>query len=292
MQLIRYIEYKGAINLIYAIHLKSMKKIIITTLAFTMMASTVSVFAESNDDVRIPGTPNVGVVSSVIEKQEKMFTTSLMRIKARGIQLIRERINSLESNKTVINASKTLTVEQKNTLTTILSTNVTGLTALSAQIASSTVASSTKLLNDSIFTGFRIYGIVIPQVRLEKRIYDLQNHSVKLSDTFLKVQAKINEYKGKGKDVTVWQKSLDDAKVMVALDMNTLAILSAKVTALKPVDYGTSSKMIIDSANNDIKSVKKDFNTIERTLHKPKLLKNSTSTSTTIVPGTGTSTSR
>lgn len=269
-----------------------MKKTIIATLALTAIVSTASVFAEGNDDIRIPGAPEVGRVSSVVEKQEKMFATSIARIKARSVQLIRERINSLESNKTVINANKTLTVEQKSTLTTVLTTNITNLTNLRAQIASSTDATSTKMLNDSIFTSFRIYGIVIPQVRLEKRIYDLQNHSVKLSDTFIKVQTKINEYKGKGKDVTVWQKSLDDAKVMVALDMNTLANLSVKVMALKPSDYGTSSKMIIESANSDIKNVAKDFNTIARNLHKPKLLKNITGTTTPVLSDTASSTVR
>jgi hypothetical protein len=116
---------------------------------------------------------------------------------------------------------------------------------------------------------------------IARRIYDLQNHSVKLSDTFLKVQAKIDEYKGKGKDVTVWQKSLDDAKVKVAVDMNTLATALTKVAALKPADYGTSSKMVIDAVNTDLKNVAKDFNSIAKTLRKPAVLKNLVGASTT-----------
>jgi heat shock protein HslJ len=110
---------------------------------------------------------------------------------------------------------------------------------------------------------------VVPQVRIEKRIFDLQNHSQKLSDTFLKVQAKIDEYKAKGKDVTVWQKTLDDSKMLVANDMNTLANALTKAAALKPSDYGTTSKATIESINNDIKNVVKDFNSIKKNLHKP-----------------------
>lgn len=253
----------------------NIKKIAISAIALGIILPGVSVFAESNDDVRIPDSPNVGSVARVVEQEENMsknlYLNSETRLKARASQLIRERINSLQSNKNAIDASNSLTAAQKTALGGIVSTNIAGLTALNATIASSTNATSTKELVNSIYSNFRIYGIVIPKLRLEKRIYDLQNHSQKLSDTFLKVQAKIDEYKAKGKDVTTWQKSLDDAKVLVANDMNTLANLFTKVDALKPTDYGTTSKMVIDQANLDLKNVMKDFNSIKRTLHKPVL---------------------
>ena len=242
------------------------------------------------DSVKIPSLGEVGSVSSSNEKPDYFWISSLSRLQRRGSQLIRERISTLQSNKTVIEANKTLTQVQKDSLTAIIASNVTGLTALSNSIASSTDATSTRELINSIYTNFRIYGVVIPQVRLEKRIYDLQNHSTKLSDLFIKVQAKIDEYKGKGKDVTVWQKSLEDAKVMVALDMNTLANLSVKVMALKPSDYGTTSKAVIDSANKELKNVVRDFNTIAKTLNKSKTLKNAVGSSTPTLPGTGTTT--
>lgn len=260
-----------------------MKKTIISTVFASLLLSGASVFADTraNDDVRIPFAPEINMVSSVNEPRENLANKSLERMKARGMQLIKERVNALTSNKTAITQNKSLTTEQKTALSAIIDTNVTGLTALKVTIASSTDATSTKALVDSVFTNFRIYGIVIPQVRLERRIYDLQNHSVKLSDTFLKVQAKIDEYKGKGRDVTVWQKSLDDAKVKVALDMNILATSLTKVAALKPSDYGTSSKMVIDAVNTDLKNVAKDFNSIAKTLHKPAVLKNYVGASTT-----------
>jgi cytochrome b involved in lipid metabolism len=309
-----------------------MKKILISTLIAGMAVSSVVVFAESErrsgdddnddvirttmtlgsvrseevrnnyfapgymtvrDDVKIPLAPEVGSVMASTEVPQSMWMTSLTRLKARALSLIRERINSLESNRVAINANKSLTTDQKTALTTILNTNITGLTALKATVASSTDATSTKSIINAIYTDFRIYGIVIPQVRLEKRIFDLQNHSTKLSDTFLKVQNKINEYKGKGKDVTVWQKSLDDAKLLVANDMNTLVVLLGKVGALKPSDYGTTSKMVIGDANTTIKKVAQDFNTVARTLNKSKILKNATSTpvvGTTTPPTTGTTT--
>ena len=140
-----------------------------------------------------------------------------------------------------------------------------------------------------IYTDFRIFGVVIPQIRLEKRIYDLQNHSEKLSNTFLKVQAKIDEYKAKGKDVTSWQKGLDDAKVLVVNDMNTLTLLLQKVQSLTPSQYGTTSKMVIDQANIDLKKVSKDFNSIAKIIRKPSGMKNIPPVATSTLPVAATS---
>lgn len=248
-----------------------MKKNILSILALGVSLSGSIAFAEVVDttvSVTIPTSPNVSLVSAVSEKTEVMTTQTLTRIKARGAQLIKERISALSSTGKVLDESKTLTVAQKATLNTAITTNITGLTALGASISSGTEASSTKALVASVYSTFRIYGIVIPQIRLEKRIYDLQNHSTRLSEIFTKIQARIDTAKTKGKDVTLWQKSLDDAKVLVATDMNTLSGLLVKASALKPADYGTSSKATIDQLNAGIKAVAKDFNSIGKTIHK------------------------
>jgi hypothetical protein len=176
-----------------------MKKTLFTTLVLGMTLSGISVFADN--DVTLPSTPTVSSVPMVSEKEEMVSTNNgrHQKAKSRADNLIKERINKLQENIKVITSDKSLTTDQKTALNTILNTNIAGLTTLQASIATSTDATSTKNLVSSIFTQFRIYGIVIPQVRLEKRIYDLQNHSTKLSDTFIKVQSKIDEYKRKKK---------------------------------------------------------------------------------------------
>ncbi len=268
-----------------------MKKTIVSVVALSIALGALPLYADNRDDVTIPFPPIMSHVSVETardsERQERFLSQSLTRLKARGAHLIDTRISSLESNNKAVANSK-LTVEQKATINTLVTTNVTGLNALKVSIASSTNATSTKALVESVYTQFRIYGIVIPQVRLEKRIYDLQNHVTTLSDTFLKVQTKINEYKGKGKDVAVWQKSLDDAKLLVATDVGKLSALMVQAQALKPSDYGTSSKATIDSVNAGIKVVAKDFSTIQRTLRKPSKLKDVTATTTVSVTSTTT----
>ena len=250
-----------------------MKKITLTVLTFGMIFSGVSAFAE--ETVIIPAVP---IVSPVIHGADTLSLSlkseSLLGLKKRGSSLIEERLSALSKNQIAITGSKTLTDAQKASLTTIINTNATGLQALQVKINAETDATSTKALVSSIYSEFRIFAIVIPKVRLEKRIYDLQNHSTKLVEAFTKVQVKINEAKEKGKDVSSWQKSLDEAKSLVTSDMSKLSSVFLKVDALKPLDYGTTSKAIIELANTEIKSVVKDFNSIGKKVRKPEGLRN------------------
>lgn len=259
----------------------TMKKPLICLLTVGTLLWAPMAFAD-NDNVTVPLTPIITAVSADTEsddqkKEERHRNTknsnSLPKLQARGEHLINVRLGSLKANNQAILSSK-LTTEQKTSLTAILGANTSSLTTLKASIATSADATSTKALIDSIYTQYRIYGIVIPQVRLEKRIYDLQNHVTKLSDSFVKVEAKINEYKAKGKDVSIWQKGVDDAKLLVATDVAKLSTLLTQTRSLTPASYGTSSKATIESINKELKAVAKDFNSIQKAIRKPAKLNN------------------
>lgn len=260
-----------------------MKKTLITVALASAALSMTSAFADYRDVVTAPSAPYITAVPHVEERNEEgkyersyrymATTTALTRMKANGDRLIKERLNSLASNRQVISSSK-LTDEQKLSLTLLIDNNVTALTALRTSIASSTDASSTKALVNSVYTNFRVYGILIPQIRLEKRVYDLENHGLKIaSTTFPKIQTNIDENKAKGRDVTAWQKNLDDAKALVAKDLLAVAALSGRVAALKPADYGTTTKASIESINKELKAIEKDFNSINKLVRKPTVFK-------------------
>lgn len=259
-----------------------MKKVLLSTILAGVVLSTASVFAEVSSEVVVPIAPTVTSVVPEVEATVNVKFDSLTKLKARGALLIKQRINSLNANAAVVAASKNLTTEQKAAFAAFFSGKVTELTALSAKISAGVDASSTRPLVTSIFTDFRIYAIVLPQVRLEKRIYELQNHVTKLTETFTKVQAKIDEQKTKGKDVTTWQKNLDDAKTLVAADVQKLTTLFTQISALKPSDYGTSSKATIQTVNVGVRAVAKDFNSIHMKVRRPEILKRSSSTSVNV----------
>lgn len=295
-----------------------MKKVILSTVLVGLTLTATSVFAEETSgavttsapvptlyavptaisatvinttDVVVPITPEVTSVSSVIEKAEVLKATSLDRMKARGMQLIKDRVNSLNSNAQAIANSKVLTADQKSAFANFFNGKVSDLNLLGTKIASSTDATTTKALVSSIFTDYRVYGVLIPQLRLEKRLYELQAHSAKLADVFTKVQTRINEWKVKGKDVTAWQKNLDDTKAMVSTDTAKIQTLLVQINALHAVDYGTTSKAVIESVNMDTKAIARDFQSVNRKVMRPSYLKNakpvvivnSTTTATTTV---------
>ncbi|MEN9881091.1 MAG: hypothetical protein RLZZ308_274 [Candidatus Parcubacteria bacterium] len=265
-----------------------MKKTIISLSVGVIALS--GVFASAADtSENIPASPEVSTVSVVREEKEYNLGTTLARLQNKARILIKQRIDALTANKTAINASK-LTDTQKSAIVTRIDSNITRLTTLGTTIASSTDATSTKTLVASIYSDFRIFGIIIPQLRLEKRIYDLQNHSTKLSDIFTNVQTRINERKNAGYDVTVWQKKLDDAKMLVANDMYKLDGYKTQILALTVSQYGTTSKATIESVNKGLKEIAKDFNSVRSLNNQGKGLRKALSgNATTTTTGAQTS---
>lgn len=244
---------------------------IITSLGLPLFAS-----ADMRDDAFFRKEPAITTVSYLNENEHEMWGKRdvLSTLKSRGERLIKERISTLQSNKTVITGSKTLLDAQKASLTSRIDANIASLTTLSLAIGSSTDATSTKALIESVYSKFRIYGIVIPQLRLEKRIYDAQNYIAELPTLFARVEEKIKAAKEKGQDTAVWEKNLADAKAKMATNSATLADIFKKVDALTPAEYGTSSKLTIDAANTALKSVMQDLRGLRKlTQHKGELKK-------------------
>ena len=252
----------------------------LSTVLLGLTLSATSVFAQSIE-TPAPVAPIITPVAVVAEKAEVIKTDVLAKVKERGAKLIKERVDALNSNLKSLEASKTLTTEQKAFFTTNINTQVAGLTALGTSISNGTDASSTKALVGKIYSDFRIFAIVVPQIRIEKRIYDLQNHITKMNENFAKVQARIDMYKTKGGDVTAMQKSLDDAKAVVVKSSTTLSSLMTQAIALKPSDYPTTSKTTIESINKSLKDVAKELESTKHMMKTTKSMKDNRTASST-----------
>ncbi len=280
-----------------------MKKRFLSTVIIGVALSGVSAFAEEGNVTAVPtlyampvatsqvemkdvSIPNISIPSSVYpvtERAEVIGAKTLTRIQARGAQLINERVKSINQNAEAVAKAKGLTDDQKSAFAMFFSGKVGELNVLGTKIASSTEASSTKALVGTIFTDFRIYSVVLPQVRLQKRIYEVQNHIAKISEKFVNIQANIDAEKLKGKDVSVWQKNLDDAKALVVTDTTKLSTLMTQINALKPSDYGTTSKAVITEVNSGIRSIAKDINSIGKKVRKPEYMRKVVNSATTTV---------
>ena len=88
---------------------------------------------------------------------------SLSTIIARGDADIAARVAALNALNTRVQAMSSVSATQKATLNSELQTNITGLTGLQAQIDANTDVSSARTEDQSIFTSYRIYALVIPQ---------------------------------------------------------------------------------------------------------------------------------
>jgi hypothetical protein len=184
------------------------------------------------------------------------------------------RINSLNENARLFAVSKNLTGDQKTAFAAFFADEVAQLNAHNVKIQGAVDASSTKPLVLSIFTDFRIYAIVIPQVRLEKRIYELQNHATTLATvTFPKIQLAIDAAKAEGMDVAMWQANLDAAKLVVASDTAKLPVLLMQIASLKPSDYGTTSRSTILSVNTGVRAVARDFEYLRTKVKRPTVMR-------------------
>lgn len=286
-----------------------MNKKIISALAIGIIASTANTYAEeqaavptlytqpvtTSAPITTPITettvlvPSLSIPSSVEpgnERLEIVNTKNLTKLKSRGAQLIKERVNSLNQNAQAVEKSKELTKEQKIAFGMFFSGKVSELNALGTKIKESTDATSTKSLVESIFTDFRIYGVTLPQVRLQKRIYEVQNHIAKLSETFTKIQSNIDYAKSKNKDVSEWQMNLDAAKLVVATDTAKLSGLMTQINSLKPSDYGTTSKTVITSVNAELKTISKEISYLNKKIRKPTYMKTIKATTTPVTSST------
>lgn len=208
--------------------------------------------------------------------ETEMVSPSIAHIKnlsvlqTRGANLIKMRINTLNVLKTRIQKSK-LTDTQKSSLVATIDGRVVSLNALAEQIKAAKTADEARKLVDSVYSGYRIYAIVKPQIERTMKLNEMTNYLNKLTtETFTKVQSKIDATKAKGKDVTVWQKNLDGAKAAVPGIQSKIDAAMKKVSALQPSDYPTSSKTIFADLKTALTGIHQDMLSLHKNLWKMK----------------------
>lgn len=268
---------------------KTFLPFLLAGVSLTTTLGIASAFAQSADVV-VPVVASPTTVVPQTENPVAISTNNLTTIKARGAALIKQRVSALTNLLSQLNGLKTLSADQKTGFSTSINAQVSALNTLGGTISSSTDASSTKSLVKSIYTDFRIFSVFIPQIKLERRIDDLQNHTTKLTAAFAKIQTNINAYAAKGHDVTAWQTNLTNAQNLVASDTQILSTLMTTVQGFKPADYPTQSKTEITSANASLKAIAKDFNSVVKSSRNPypKKMKtaSTTATSTSVTAST------
>lgn len=243
---------------------------------FALMVVSVtplSTQAQESGMVTLPLLPDTALMAPPAETINPVVknTKSLSNLKKRGATLISARVNSLNALKNRINNSKTLTTAQKSSLAATIDGRIASLNALGEQIKAASTVEAARPLVVSIYEGYRIYAVVIPQINYTITLNNLTNYLDTLNtETLPKIQARIDAEKAKNKDVANWQNNLNAAKAMVPGIQSKVDSLMSKVAALKPADYPAVSKTIFTDIKTGAGSVRQDIFALRQKLQKVK----------------------
>lgn len=189
---------------------------------------------------------------------------SLAAIQAKAAAAIARRQASLSVALTSVGANTFITAADKATLQTTLSGDQTGLAALGQTIAADTTAAQAKIDYATIFTGYRVYALALPQVRYAEATDDLTGTVLpKLQDAQSKLEALIAA--DPSKNTAAVQASMADLAAQITAISTSTDGLSATVLAFTPAQYDANHALLaapratLAEARIDVKTARADI---------------------------------
>lgn len=185
---------------------------------------------------------------------------------------ITQRINSLDTLITRVNAMQKLSATEKTTLATSLQNEITQMTTLKATIDVDTDATTLKTDMQSITKSYRIYALVLPQARIAAASDRILTIVDLMSGVQTKLQTRISQLPSTDSTTSI-QSAMSDITAKLA-DATTQANAAVTGTASLMPDQGNtttaaSNKAALESARNniqtatsDLKAARADFTTI------------------------------
>jgi hypothetical protein len=133
------------------------------------------------------------------------------------------RLHTLDALKVAIAGATNLTSGHRSTLSTLVSTDTTGLTALRGKVDGETTLQAIRDDERSMIVDYRIYLLVVPKVRFAIASDDETVAIGRLQDAKGKLTTAIADAQGKGKDVSAEQAELTDLTNQIAAAQSALA---------------------------------------------------------------------
>jgi hypothetical protein len=215
-------------------------------------------------------TEDAGMKATLSMKAAAKLSALEVKANARAATEIGKRIADLTLVSTRINSMTHVSDATKASLSATIQSSIASLTALKAKIAADTTTADIKADMQSITGAYRIYALVLPQVR----ILAAADHAGTVADMIAamntKMQARIDAAKASGKDVT----TIVTAQTDLALKLADVKLQSSTaVTAVSTLtpDNGDKTKMEANTAalkraradlavaENELKAAHKDI---------------------------------
>lgn len=194
-------------------------------------------------------------------------TDSLAALKQATTVRINTRTSTLNALQTAVNGAAHLSPGNKSRLTALLSADLSGLAALKTKVNGETTVAAVRADATTMVTGYRVYLLVVAQVRLTIAADVAGAASLQLRQVHDKLAAAVAAAKQAGKDTG--KADADLADMLTQLDAATVTGIGALLdtqpgpdaqsiqSAVKPVrDSAHSARTALRQAVADAKEVR------------------------------------
>jgi hypothetical protein len=177
----------------------------------------------------------------------------LGNIISKGNQEISRRLIVLGKLPAIVNSAKELPTnttyaQNKASLLSEISTQVSNLTTLKTTLDGETTVSAAATDVGNMYTEYRVYALVVPQVAIFKHADDEQATAAKLTAMETGLQSRITA--DTGSNQATLQSDLNDLKAKVVLAQGIAGPLEDKVVAFVPGDYDADHTILSGDATS------------------------------------------
>jgi hypothetical protein len=196
----------------------------------------------------------------------------LATIQAVAKVAITARLSALNATIPVVTANPVITDADRATLLATLNHDVDGLTTLEAKIAADSTVTAAQADYQSIFTGFRVYALALPQVRYATAVDDITALALPKLTNAQSTLASLLAGADAAKNTAAVQAAMTDLATQITAITTTTNGLSASVLALTPAQYDANHALLsqprakLVQARADVRSATADIATVLKAL--------------------------
>jgi hypothetical protein len=182
----------------------------------------------------------------------------------RGNTEITRRLTTLSSLNAKISSAKKLSGSNAATLSSEVSSEISGLTALKTKLDADTDLTTARSDAQSVIDDYRVYALIVPKIDLVKTADDQQAAETSLTAMATKIQTRLTAAQQANKNVTSLQASLADMQSKTTVAQTISNSVEAGVINVQPTDYDSNHTVLsgdrdqLQTAASDLKAALAD----------------------------------
>lgn len=196
---------------------------------------------------------NSGQLNRAANQQQR-----ISNLQTKADMEINRRLSSLNNALSRLNNSQKLTAADKATLTGLIQTDITNLTALKAKIDADTDLPTLRTDVQSIVKDYRIYALIMPKGGIAVAADRVLSYADKLTALSTKLQNITLKLQAQGKDTSAIQSSITDLNAQIKDAQTQAQAAHDTVMSLTPDGY-PGNKATLQTAIADLKTARNDL---------------------------------